>query len=188
MLAKTYEQQADSALEELDYKNISNQKAELQSKALDSALTLIAKYLKNKKFKNIKEEIALENTYAYIISQLVKTGKSTKIQKHISKSKLILSKTEKTVMVDAFLKTRFKNKTHAKQQYQKIITQQPQNPIALRSLGILAYEEKNHSLAIDLLKKLKNITLFHIFHTNHYDTKTQKILAKSLIKKRKLFK
>lgn len=70
ILAKNYFNQANSLLENFDYKNEANEKLAQCTAAIDKEMNLVKKYLERKKFKSSFEQIDLENEYIYILGQL----------------------------------------------------------------------------------------------------------------------
>jgi hypothetical protein len=61
----------------------------------------------------------------------------------------------------------------------KALDKSPENPIALRWLAIVEYEDKNYKKSLAYLKRLQNISKFHIFYPQIYDVRAQEMITKA---------
>jgi hypothetical protein len=69
------------------------------------------------------------------------------------------------------------NLIDAKLRYQSVLTQDHDNMIAMRTLGIIEYHLKNYALSKYYLKGYRENNKQHIFYKHYIDTKVLKLLA-----------
>lgn len=71
------------------------------------------------------------------------------------------------------------NLIDAKLHYQSVITQDPNNMIALRSLWVVEYKMKNYQLSKQYLSEYRKNNKQHVFYPHYIDTKILHLLSKS---------
>jgi hypothetical protein len=99
VLANIYAQQANNYLENFDFNNKANERVDQCTKALDYSLDLITKYLADKKYKNLVEEISLENAFVYNIGKLGRTKNKQTIDKYLKSISTIVKRQEEYDLV-----------------------------------------------------------------------------------------
>jgi tetratricopeptide (TPR) repeat protein len=97
---------------------------------------------------------------------------------HLKKVPSVIKSKYKFDLIKWFVEVIFKDFSHAKSSYENALAQNPENVVALRSLWVLYYNLGDYKKASAYLHKLDSISFFHIFQSNTYDIKRQKMLFK----------
>ncbi|HMY81088.1 MAG TPA: hypothetical protein PK048_04585, partial [Candidatus Absconditabacterales bacterium] len=79
------------------------------------------------------------------------------------------------------------NPIDAKLHYNEVMMQDPNNMIALRSLGIVEHQLQNYSLSSYYLKEYSKNTKNHPFYRHHVDVKLFQLLGSNALRKRNIF-